>query len=583
MLFDNAIIGKEFIQAANRRRMYVLRTAVPVAAMAILIPQLHMALRRAGAFDWRSIAQIVRPMFETCAWVQLVGFGLAAFVYGTSALHREWVNRTMEVLCASPLSRRQIIYGKFIAVLSKLVLLGLALLPITGLWLQMGRIPTEIALGSMAVIAGSTIFFGAAALLQSCAFPSTRGNTGSTLAFFLPYFLVLILLDAFVLVKHPFLEAAISPRALYLVIEGQAPGKWSTSGFALLSLGIHAGLSLLALGAAPALFERSFRAYIGGGRAHGPARLLRSWGRGRRRPLGAKENPFCWQERGEPTRMLRWALWVVYGVGAVFAVAVGLSKDFGFLADDEFYVAMLLAGIGAISLAAAVYGARVFAREKSHRRAEALLLTGRSAAEMMVAKVRAAYRALWLPLVALSVLGIGLLLVEVRISANEVWVALVFAQLILLGPAAGVIIGMVFGMTARSSGHALLGLCGTVVWVMVGYLAMILVFTAMSLDSPIGMLLFFVLAAIAMALLVPRWSPWTLGVLLALAFYVWVVATVSVAIALDRSLSEALIWTVCLSSVLAWLLLGAWFWMGLRLFDQAMSGQAPRLRGGRAG
>ena len=178
MIHNNPIILKEFVQTGHQRRTYLLRAALPAAAAALVAPEVLAILRRVGQ-DWRAIAQVGRPIFTNTSWLQLIAFSLIAFVYATASLHTEWTHKTIDVLCASPLSRAKIVYGKFLAVMGKVLMAALALLPVMGIWFHLGRIPREIALGTMSVIAGSTLLFGAVGLMQAAAFPAQRECGGA--------------------------------------------------------------------------------------------------------------------------------------------------------------------------------------------------------------------------------------------------------------------------------------------------------------------------------------------------------------------------------------------------------------------
>ena len=162
----NPIILKECLQAARQKRSYAIRAVLPLIATMLLVPSLTSTLRHGGQ-DWRIISRIARDVFETTSWFMVFALPLMAFGICSMTLREEWSLRTMEVLCASPLTRMQIVYGKFIAALSRLMMCALALLPVMGLWFHMGRIPRDVVLGTFAVIVTSMLMMGAVALLQS--------------------------------------------------------------------------------------------------------------------------------------------------------------------------------------------------------------------------------------------------------------------------------------------------------------------------------------------------------------------------------------------------------------------------------
>ena len=405
-MFSNPIVHKELLQASHRKRTYILRACLPMLAVMLILPSVSTVLRRYGQ-DWRAISQIARPVFSTCAWLALIAFSLIAFVHATSSIHDEWTRKTIEVLCASPLSRMHIVYGKFAATLGKLLMAAMALLPVMGIWLHLGRLPREVMLGTCAVILGSILFFGAVALLQASLFRPTGPITLGSISLILPYLGVSILLDAYIWVGHPLLEAAIPPRALHLVLMGTGPGGMTVGRFAMLSFGILSGLSLLALGVSPWLFGRTFGRYIGAGgeKKQSVFFLFRRFLAGKRPPMRSRQDPFRWQEKGPPTRFLTRSVWLIYGITAIFVIVHGCTsrRGFNFLDDDEFWAFIAIEGIIALAVMSAFYGTVVFAREKSARRAQGLLLTGHRSSRFLWAKLRATYTALRYSIAAVGV------------------------------------------------------------------------------------------------------------------------------------------------------------------------------------
>ena len=302
MIATNPIILKELLQAARRKWTFTLRAALPLVAILLLAPQLINVLERSGQ-DWRVISRLAKSIFLTMAWLQLIAFSLMAFAFCSTTLHEEWRRKTMEVLCASPLSVAQVVYGKFLAVLGKLMMLALALLPVMGVWLHLGRMPREIVLGTFAIILGSVLLCGSFALLQAASYRTGRGYGVSMVSLILPYFLGLSLLDAYVWVRHPLLEAALAPRAFFLMLYGSPPAGFTPGGFALLSLGIHMGLAALALAVSPKIFARSFALHIGGEKQkENIFRRAKRFLRGRRPPMRSWQSPFYWVEKGPFSR-----------------------------------------------------------------------------------------------------------------------------------------------------------------------------------------------------------------------------------------------------------------------------------------
>ena len=79
MLRASPILLKEFIQAAHRRRTFVLRAALPALLVVMMFPSVADYIEY-GIQDWRSLADFTRPLFQTCAWFQLAALALLSFV-----------------------------------------------------------------------------------------------------------------------------------------------------------------------------------------------------------------------------------------------------------------------------------------------------------------------------------------------------------------------------------------------------------------------------------------------------------------------------------------------------------------------
>lgn len=438
MRLSNPIILKEMVQASRHRRTFLVRAALPTLAVLLTAPEMMRTLRFAGQ-DWRAIADIGRPFFETCAWIELIAFSVLAYLYSIAAIGDEWSSRTMEVLCASPLSAARIVYGKFAAVLSRVLLVGLALLPVMGILFHVARVPPEMALGCMAIILGSALFFGSVGLLQAILFGTGRAAPLAWFGILAPFLLVVSFLDAYVFEAAPPLDAMIPPRALYLILNGSG-----SNSFALLSLGELSALSLICLALAPRLFRRAFERHIGRG---APTRWFPTFKRlmqRRRPPMGAAENPLFWQEKGSATWLLRWALPVVYGLTLPF---LAMSDPVTRNNYDEASIFLGMEGIAVLFAASAGYGAIVFARDKKWGRAQALLLTGQKPWAFLGAKIRVVYWALIIHVLVVSV--ICLWAASYHSGDRETpAIRAMLIEMAFFGPLLGVIIGMAFSLAA---------------------------------------------------------------------------------------------------------------------------------------
>ena len=585
VLLNNPLISKELIQASHQRWTYVARTGLPLLAIAILVPQLSVIFTVSGQ-DWRSLAGITRPIFYTCMWLQLIAFSLAASTYSISSVHSEWSDRTMEVLCATPLSRGKIVYGKFAAALSRLLLLAIAMLPIMGIWFHLGRIPREVVLGSLVVTLGSMFFFASVGLLSACA----SRSSSPLVTLLLPWYLAIILVDAFVCKGHPLLDALIPPYALGVIMHGSPANSWSVYQFSLLSLGLHLALGALALGLAPLFFTRTLKVHIGATRRMSIVRFVRRAFRGKRKPLKPGQNPLYWMEIGPPTRLLRWAFWLLCAVLVIILLAVAAEETFSrrsiptfrrfvqsvcyILNDEEPWLIFFTVGIITTQLSSLFYGAAVFARERSRRTATALLLTGHRPRGFILPKILAVYRAQWLALCVLSAVGVGLFLDQFDWLDEGFWFgSLALAQTIILGPAAAVIIGVAFSVTARSPARATLGLLSTVVWAFLLGLVSGALFALTGTREPGAVCLMYLLLLGLFMAVMPRWSPPALGALLALTLSFWGMCVAMVGVATHGHDVTIIIF----SNVSALLLIGGWYAVGARLFDRALSGQPARL------
>ena len=577
--FGNPLIRKELIQAANSRKTFVCRAGLPLLVVVIMLPQLYSILSRFGQ-DWRAIADITRSIFQTVCWIEVIAFPLAAYVYAAVSVQSEWMNKTMETLCATPLSRLQIIYGKFAGVLSNLILLWLSILPIIGIWYYMGRIPKSIAIGSTLVIAGFAFFSGALGVYMSSRFRSPKAHVFAFLIIMLPLTLTLILCDAFIFPNHVLPEALLAPHALGSVLSGRVRPSLSVASFALLSAGLHVGLGLLLLGAAPFAFARSLRHELGGA-APSNGFLRRAWRRvshARRKPMRQWEDPFRWREKGSPTLFLKWALWLVCAIIFVIAMAFAIDRnDYNFFTDDDFWAVVLALGVMTNMLAAGLYGALAFVSEKTHHRAAGLLLTGLPPQRFIWPKLIAGYRALLLPLLFLGIVGIGLMVNEMPLNDDEFAFSFFCGAGILVAPALWMIVGMVFSVVAKSTAQAVLGFFGSIVWaILFGFLGGTIIAMTHWYRNGEAMVILPGILFIVLLAAVRRWTPLMLGALFATCFYLWFTGMVACAEIVDRHEAMVAFFT---GTVLAMLIMIGWYRMLLRFFENGLSGQPTRLWG----
>jgi len=451
MIGTNALVLKELIQGAHRKHTYVVRTLMPLVATWILVPQVLVVIASYGN-DWRAIAGLSRPAFLACAWIQVVMFPMLAATYAKSSLHEEWQRSTMEVLCAAPMSPAAIVYGKFLAAFGKVFLMGLTLLPVMGIWLHMGRIPKEMALGSVAVIAGATALFGALAAVCAAGTVPKKGHVARGADIILLYHAVPVLLGALVWKGHPAIIAAVPHWAFYLVINGTPPGGMTVGRFALLSLGECLAVALIALATAPMLFARVFRRHIGEGEAK-TRKKRRSVAADRsRRPLGLDENPIWWQEKDRATRHFTVRFWAFYAsLVAMALIGFAVVGELEVLGQAVTFAVACGAGLAIVLVLTLNYALRIFPREKMQKTNQSLVLTGVSARDIYRGKLGAILWGLRFAYPGILLPGLYALWLGDNVPAA---VAAALMAGAIIGPPAAAVVGLVFGSVARNYAQA---------------------------------------------------------------------------------------------------------------------------------
>jgi ABC-type transport system involved in multi-copper enzyme maturation permease subunit len=578
---SNPLILKELIQAAHQRRTYALRVALPVAAGLICGTILYEVIEDMGGQDWRTMSQMFRPVFYTVAWMQLLALTVFGSLYATGSIEREWVHKTVDLLCATPLSKCKIIYGKYLTVLMKMIVLGLALLPVLGVGLNIARIEASRAFGAILITFGSLLLYAALAIAEASLMTRKHGKRQGLSGLTLLFLLAVIVLDVFVFAGHPLLEAAIAPRALFLVLHGVPPAGLGYGAFAGLSFGVHAVLAGALMAVAPFLFGWTFERHIGGGRKakrlrHKPGALP---------PLRARANPFLWRERGRRMRRQRWGVLVLLAIVAAFAI--GIAAKFGeldeILEDGALFMILFAAGIGVQGLLALAYGATTFANEKTRRTAVGLLLTGHRPRTHLFSRIVAAYRVMWPGLATVVICGLLFASVTRDLRREEPLSFFLFFLFngALLGPAYAVVIGMGFSVVARDPRAALGGVVSMVYWSFIISFAMGPV--ALVVDSRLAYGLIGMAGTAGMILFVRNWGPRLLGLLLALS-------SMGVSIVSGEIMTEALpeifpdvdlVHALVFASLVCIACAAAWFVMTCRLFDRGMAGEKARLWGRR--
>jgi len=573
----NPIILKELIQSAHRRRTFLVRVALPLVAMGILAPQLIAVIAMSGQ-DWRALSNVARPMFNTWAWMQLIVFMILASSEARNCLQKEWTSRTMEILCATPLSVNGILFGKFLAVLGKVFFAGLALLPIVGIWFRFGRIPPNVVVGSLGVMLGSTILFAGLGLAEGAmAKPKQRLRT-SGLTLSVVYLIIISLLGAW-LGGKPGWVAAVPLWSFHHVMSGSSPGTLSPNTFAMLATAMPLGIGLLALVTSFWLFRKNYHRQTGGGKAKKRRRI---WLRSSRSPMKSSENPFYWQEMGHSTIALRWGAWIVFGIVSVTISMVvmlgGVPLDDAF--SDVLFLVIAIAGAAWVTLASGLYSVSVFAREKAGKTAAALVLTGCDARTVYKGKIRAIYVSLRYSFLLVLIATIAYTFVSRGSMAERMSIVIAILTYAAVGPAVAALVGMVFSASARSPGGALAGIILSPLfsWAISAVLSLPALFFGGMLMALTGGVFTSIVMLVTAAIVIwiflrcgKTWPVWRLSLFLAMTSIVSSGIMAALLALLDYIRLDKSPAAVFLASVPLYVAMGAfWYWLGARIFEQSM-------------
>jgi ABC-type transport system involved in multi-copper enzyme maturation permease subunit len=400
--------------------------------------------------DWRSLAEVGRPVFMQTIWMCIVVLPLLAANYASASLGEEWSRRTIETLCATPMSFAAIVAGKFIASVGKVFLIGLGILPILGVALQIGRVPPELAAGCLG-LAGATIAQFGALAMAAAAFRGPKEKKWYWIFGVIVFLSLPALLGIFVLQNHPLLVAAVPWWAFYHVSNWTAPRSMSPDHFALLAVGETLGVAVLAFLISPVLFRVSFARHITGARRRNIFKRRHS----RRPPLRPFEDPLMWQERGGASQILRYGFWApLAAAGLVTLIVAVYLKDMSIFSNSQYYLFVAMAAAAVLPLLSLFYSIRVFAREKEGRTAEALVLTGNAPGAFYLAKLQVILRGLIPSFVGIVCLvGLYFYFGGYSNGANSLWLLLII-PVGLFGPVCAGIVGLSFSAAARSPRQA---------------------------------------------------------------------------------------------------------------------------------
>jgi len=589
---DNPIVIKELIQGAHRKRTYLLRMALPAVAAVVLAFYVFVGLQF-SPMNWRAISKIARPIFVTCSWIQMITFPLMAAAFAASTLAREWTDKTVEVLCATPLSSAKIIYGKFVSVLAKILFVGLALLPIQGIYVQLGRMEPWAVLKALGLIAATTLLFGSLGILDLTGLGKRRKRTGARVDIILIYILVTTLPAIFLWRTHPTLVAAVPFWAFYHVLGGGAPmGGMSPVRFAAAAIAIPTAVSVAALALAPALFREGFKRHVGaseGRRRRGARR--RGRGVGRRGPLRPGQHPLYWQETGPGMLLGRWAVPAMYVatlVGTIVVATLHRRVHYDILTEEEYWNVLATVGLVACTILTVLWGAQVFSREKLTRTADALVLTGIAPRVFLRQKVKAI---LFSQRYAFLSVGacLGMYLLTTRhVGDDEAFTAFAIGASCVLGVVCAAVPTLVMSAAGRSPGQTVAAIFVSLPIVyaiaLVVSLASFIVMsiTQFGLGWGFGNLYVYpVLSAVAIVALLgfnKKWTAWRLSFLLALN--ILLCFTLYQSIAYSDSGFDFSDLTEIAAFVVLWMFIAlpalGWYILGLRIFDKCMRGEGAR-------
>lgn len=571
----NPIVLKEFTQATRQRRTVVIRSVLPgLAVLIVLFEVVGILLVYWG--EWHRIAGLCHTVFHSTSWIQLIAFPVLAVVYSGAGLRDEWTNRTMEVLCATPLRRSAIVYGTFACGVGKLFLFALTLLPVMGIWVYLGHVERSTALGTLGVIAAGTLLFAALTYVRAVSYrPGTR-RASLNLDVLLIYLTLAILLGTTAWPGHPLLVAAVPYWSFVYVSGGAGPAGLTLGEFLPVALGVPAGVAALAILLAPLVFSRSFSRYLGarGGRgwqALVPAR----WRLGQRPPIRPGEDPFFWQERGLPTRALRWGLWMMFAVVVlVLGVIAAAGYDLSPVLDPASLLVLAWIGVAVMTMLSAMYGATVFAREKARRSSQALILTGHPPLDIYLSKLRSVYSALRYSYAAIAALVLAYAVLTEQPSVPA------FATIGLVAPVAPLVatlVGLAFSAAARSPSQAAGGMVLAVAWAVLASVTIMMCSPVALVGAAVGLIL--------MCTLVKVWTVWRLSFLAAftIIFSAAIVGGMMLFVpflmfSFGDGFEGKMLWLgrIFVGSAMLGLYGFFWFLFGLRIFERSMLNEAAK-------
>lgn len=209
MILSNPVSNREINDILNNRRstytlfLYILGLGATVS-LAWPRDEQHVLFS----------TEIARTIFDYFAFSQLLLVSIFAPVFSAGSLTHEKEGDTWELLIASPISVRGIVWGKMLSALTFLFLLVASSFPISLSILALGGISTNEILGLYIVLAGISILFTTIGVGCSARFHRTHASLVVSYLVILPI-LTLIVLPIF---GHATVVANINYAASWMAV-----------------------------------------------------------------------------------------------------------------------------------------------------------------------------------------------------------------------------------------------------------------------------------------------------------------------------------------------------------------------------
>jgi ABC-type transport system involved in multi-copper enzyme maturation permease subunit len=159
------IVLRELRELGHRRRTYLLRLAVLVAALLVLI---------VATWDRHNADNVGRDAMYSLGLIQMIFVLLYAPAVTAQWFQQEREGKTIELLFSTPVNSALIVLGKSVSRLFELSLLVLVLLPVYVALSLLGGVAPHEAISLLLLSIGSATLAGGLGLLGSVLFPRVR-------------------------------------------------------------------------------------------------------------------------------------------------------------------------------------------------------------------------------------------------------------------------------------------------------------------------------------------------------------------------------------------------------------------------